>query len=262
MAVTFVTRSWDVRALGANAGWDSSMKQCHYCHKWGHVKSSCYRLLKVCFACHRQGHYVANCVWRSWPQSHFAGVCSVRRQRFWGINNRARKRWKYHRDGPWVGPTTPRQYRGTVEQGNSVRWLREHLFGAHEDHPGFDVALAQSVPPGGAELPAEMPTALLVVKGRSTEGMGVVRTNELELGVSIQKGPNELDIADSVELPAVISSDVVKMWKNLLVHQWSQVCVRSMSCLSLVQIVLLCVLFREWNSVGAYTGAGRVILER
>ena len=56
MAVTPITGSWDVRAPGAHAGGDSLMKQCHYCYKWGYVKSSCYRLLKVCFACHRPGH--------------------------------------------------------------------------------------------------------------------------------------------------------------------------------------------------------------
>ena len=65
MAVTPITVSWDVRALGAHAGGDSLMKHCNYCNKWGYVKSSCYRLLKVCFACHWPGHYVANCVWRS-----------------------------------------------------------------------------------------------------------------------------------------------------------------------------------------------------
>ena len=56
-----------------------------------------------------------------------------------------------------------------------------------------------------------MPTALLVVEGKSTDVMGVARKNELELGVSSQKGPNELDIVvDSVEVPAVTNSDVVK----------------------------------------------------
>ena len=133
-----------------------------------------------------------------------------RRQRFCGRNNRARECWKCHRDGPWVWPTTPRQYQGTVEQGNFVRWLREHLFGSHENHPGFDV-LARSVPPVAAELPAEMPTTLLAVEGKPTEGTGVVRTNELELGVSSQNGSNELDIVvDSVEVPAVTNVDVVK----------------------------------------------------
>ena len=73
------------------------------------------------------------------------------------------------------------------------------------------------VPPVAAELPAEMPTALLLVEGKPMEGIGVVRTNELELDVSIQKGPNELDIVvDSVEGPAVSSSDGVNN-RNLAV---------------------------------------------
>ena len=87
---------------------------------------------------------------------------------------------------------------------------REHLFGLHEDHPGFNAALARPVPPVAAELCAEKQTLFDEDEGRPTDGIYEIRTNELDLGVVRQSGPNEMDVTvDSVEIPAVVDSSVV-----------------------------------------------------
>ena len=172
---------------------NSSVMSCNYCHRWGHVKATCYRKSKVCFRCHRVGHYVASYVSRFRQQARVTTQCLVRRHRSWGGVPQAREHWQdyivgsvvanisrwgrsrqgrgvasapYFRASPsrgmisgavasckfqWVGPTTARKYRGTIEQGNFIHWLGEHLFGSHEDHPGFNDTLARPEPPVAAE---------------------------------------------------------------------------------------------------------------
>ena len=45
---------------------------------------------------------------------------------------------------------------------------------------------------------------------RPTDGIYEIQTNELDLGVVRQSGPNEMDVTvDSVEMPAVVDSSVV-----------------------------------------------------
>ena len=90
----------------------------------------------------------------------------------------------------WVGPTPARKYRGTVEQGNFIRWMGEHLFHSHEDHHGFDVVLAQAVPSVAKEQTTEISTTLLGANvGKAADGIGEVRTTESVLGTVNQIRP-------------------------------------------------------------------------
>ena len=42
---------------GFHADRNSSIIQCNYCHRWGHMKVTCYRRLKVCFGFNNRVKY-------------------------------------------------------------------------------------------------------------------------------------------------------------------------------------------------------------
>ena len=79
---------------GFHADRNSSRIQCNYCHRWGHMKFTCYRRLKVCFGCHLPGHYVANCEQKFRQPTQFAARCLFVRDKFCGGGNRAREHWQ------------------------------------------------------------------------------------------------------------------------------------------------------------------------
>ena len=91
---------WDIQCgILWDADRNSSRVQCNYCHRWGHMKFTCYRRLKVCFGCHLPGHYLVNCEQKFRQPTQFAARCLFERDKFCGGGNRAREHWQGYTTG-------------------------------------------------------------------------------------------------------------------------------------------------------------------